>query len=244
MITETMLLRRLQRKLGSEIYDAFDTEWYMDILNEESLITFSTYYPFLIKNIVMTSSAAIPSVQPQTGNRAQYAIYKIPKENPDDTYIGIEWSYFASNGTEGSSYSGLNPMLTDALYQKVKSLLPIPPIRFIATFEAPDLCRVAPAPLAHLDFALTMQRVRRLSEVPIAMREYFLRLFEYDVKDSIFNEFKSARTSGVYNGIEINTYIDEYSSAANDRNELLEVFEGDYFKDPSRYEVITQFGVQ
>jgi hypothetical protein len=244
MIDETMLLRRLQRKLGSQIYSAFNPEWFMDICNEESLITFSTYYPFLIKNIIVTIDYAIPSIQVQTGQQAQCAVYSIPKDNPDDMYLGIEWSYFPGNHNEGSSFSGLNPMLTDALYQKVRSYLPIPPIRYMAYFEPPNLCKVQPIPTVHQDFVLTMQRVRYLTEIPMGLREYFLKLFELDVKNSIFNEIKNARNTGVYNGIEVTTYIDEYSTAESERQEILDVFENDYYKNPERFETMMQFGVQ
>jgi hypothetical protein len=242
MLNETMLLRHLQRQLGSDIFGAFETDWYMDILNEETLITYSTYYPFLIKGIVIQQKDAIESWHPQTGQKAFYR-YKIPMENPDDRIIGIEWFYFAGNHNEGSTFSGLNPILTDALMQKVKSYMPIPAIRFMARFQPPDLCYVEPVPFVHQDFTLVVNRVRYLHEIPLTMRLYFLKLFTYDVKDAIYNEIKSARESGTYNGIEVNSYISDYSSANADRDALLEVFEADYFKNPERFETLMQFGV-
>lgn len=242
MITETMLLRKLHRSLGSDIYDAFDTDFYMDILNEETLITYSTYYPYQIKGVCMRKEYGMPSVHPQTGQRAMYR-YHIPKDSPDDVFIGIEWSYFPGNNNEGSTFSGLNPILTDAMYQKVRSYLPIPPIRYIAKFEPPDICVLDPIPMSHTDFTLIVNRVRKLHEIPLTMREYFMKLFVYDVKDAIYNEIKSARDSGVYNGIEVNSYISDYSSAASDRDTLLELFESDYALSPARIATIFEGGV-
>lgn len=241
MLNETMVLRRLQRSLGSDIYSAFDTQWYLDILEEETLITFSTYYPFQITGVAIRSEYGIPSIHPQTGQKAVYK-YKIPKESPDDVYIGIEWSYFPGNHNEGSTYSGMNPILTDAMYQNLRSYLPIPPLRFVAKFEPPDICVVDPIPLSHVDFTLIMNRVRKLHEIPLNFKEIFLKLFTYDVKDAIYNEIKSARDSGIYNGIEVNTYISDFSTASSDRDTLIELLEEKYAFEPARYATLMQFG--
>jgi len=241
MLTETILLRRLQRSLGSDIYGAFDTQWFIDILEEESLITFSTYYPFQVTGVAIRKEDGIPSLHPQTGQEAIYK-YRIPKETPTDEYIGIEWSYFPGNHNEGGTFSGLNPILTDAMYQNLRSYLPIPPLRFVAKFEPPDLCVVEPPPLVHVEFTLIMNRVRRLHEIPLNFKEIFLKLYTFDVKDAIYNEIKSARDSGTYNGIEINTYISDFSTAASDRDTLLELLEEKYAFEPSRYATMLQFG--
>jgi hypothetical protein len=72
-------------------------------------------------------------------------------------------------------------------------------------------------------------------EIPMGLQEYFMRLFTYDCKLAIYNEFPSARDSGTINGIEVNTSISDFNSASSDREALLEIFEGDYYTNPDRF---------
>ena len=48
-MNETLLLRRLQRRIGSKLYNCVDEQFFMDVLNEETLETFSSYYPKLVR---------------------------------------------------------------------------------------------------------------------------------------------------------------------------------------------------
>ena len=84
-----------------------------------------------------------------------------------------------------------------------------------------------------------MQRKVRLSEIPFGLQEYFKRLFVLDVKSAIYNEFPTARETGVLNGVEINTNISDFSDAESDRNSLLETFDGDWMTNPDRFEALT-----
>jgi hypothetical protein len=43
MLTETILFRKLRRGISSAIFDATDPDYFISILNEESLATYSTY---------------------------------------------------------------------------------------------------------------------------------------------------------------------------------------------------------
>lgn len=234
MLNETTLLRHLQRQLGSKLFDALDIDYFMDILNEETLITWSTYYPKLIRGVKITQACAIPTFDP-INNVQEYHKYKIPKFNPEDEYIGIEKFIFNGQGYE-QAYAGFNGPLADAAISKVRSLLPIPAVRWRAEFESPDFCDVYPYRRVHQDFVLIMQRKVRLSEIPSGLWELFKKLYVADVKIAIYNEFPAARDSGVLNGIEINTNISEFSNANSDRDTYIEKMDGDYYKNPDRFE--------
>lgn len=233
MFNETMLLRRLQRRIGSRLFSCVPVDYYIDVLNEETLETFSSYYPKLIKGVRITINDAIPTYDPQKGVE-EYHRYRIPKLNPEDEYIGIEQFLFNGQGYE-QAMVGFNPPLADACFGKIRSMMPIPAIRYTCSFEEPDFCLVTPYRRNHTDFVLTMQRKTRLNEIPNGLQEYFLRLFTLDCKIALYNEFPSARENGVINGIEVNTNLSDYSSAVSDREQLLDVFESDYQTNPERF---------
>jgi hypothetical protein len=237
---ETMLLRKLQRRIGSKLFQAVNTNFFMDILSEETLDTFSTYYPKLIKGIKINRACAIPTYDP-TNHIQQFHRYKIPKYAADIEYIGIERAIFQDQGFE-NVFTGLTPVLADAAFSKIRSLMPTPVISYTTTFEAPDFCIVSPYRANHNDFVLIMQRKIRLSEVPMGLQEYFTRLFALDCKLAIYNEFPAARDSGTINGVEVNTSISDFNNAASDREALLDIFGDDYYKNPERFDAMFSQG--
>lgn len=238
MVSETMLFRHLQRQLGSDIFKSLTIEYYRDILVDESLLTFSLYYPHMIQNISITKKDAIPSIHPQTNKEAIYK-YKIPIVDPDSPYIGIEMFYHPANHLQGN-LTGLNPVMTDMMYGKIASYLPTAVIRFTLTFEAPDILVIDPIQTQHQDFSVTMQRVKKLHEIPMYYIELFKNLFVADVKIAIYNELRNARDTTVFGGIEVNTYISEFSDAVSTREGIIEKMQADYYKDPARIRAITQ----
>jgi hypothetical protein len=233
---ETLVLRKLQRRIGSKIFGAIEIDFFIDILYEETIDTFSSYYPKLVKGIKITRQNAIPTYDP-VNHIQQFHRYKIPKYSDDIEYIGIEQCIMQDQGFE-NVFTGLNPPLLDAAFNKIRSLTPYPVISYTTTFEAPDFFIVSPYRANHTDFVLIMQRKIRLSEIAMGLQEYFMRLFTYDCKLAIYNEFPSARESGTINGIEVNTSISDFNGASSDREALLEVFEGDYYTNPDRMAAI------
>ena len=234
MLNETTLLRHLQRRIGTKLFNALDIDYFLEILNEETLVTWSSYYPKLIKGIKITEACAIPTFDP-INNVQEYHTYTIPKLNPGDEYIGIE-KYIFMGQHYGTIYAGFNGPLADAALSKVRSLQPIPDVKWSATFEAPNFVHVFPYRRNHQDFVLVMQRKIRLTEIDFGLQEYFKRLFVLDVKAAIYNDFPAARETGVLNGVEVNTTISDFSNAESDRNTLLETFDDDYYKNPDRFD--------
>jgi len=233
MLNESMLLRKLRRELGDDIFDALDPTWFIDILNEDTLLRFSLNYPFIVKGIMMQVSDAIPSRHPQKGTIATYK-YKIPNEMPDMPFIGIENFYFPGNFMK-DIYTGGAPFATDAMMGAIRSYIPNPQIRRTAIFEPPDIAVVDPIPMQHIPFSLDMQRVRKLNEFPLYYYDMIVTLFLLDIKWAIYNKFKNARDSATLGGVEVNTFISEYSNANDERNTFLEKIDKDYFKNPERY---------
>lgn len=240
VFNETYLLRQLQYALGSKLYNCFEPEYFIDILNSTTLVLYSTYFPKLIRGVRITRDCAIPTIDPKTG-MTNYYRYKIPKFDPNDEYIGIERWIFNGQGYEQTA-AGMGGIAADAVYSKIRSMLPIPPVRWRATFEAPDFCEVFPYRTAHDDFVLVMQRLVRLTEIPSGLWESVKKLFICDVKLAIYNEFPAARNSGVLNGVEIDTNISEFSGEESKRDEIIEIFNREWARNPDRFESLNIAG--
>ena len=239
MLNESMLFRGLRRELGEDIFDALDPDWILDILNEKTILQFSILYPYIVRGVEIKQEHGIPSRHPQSGAIATYK-YKIPNETPDLGIIGIENFYFAQN-FGNDRYTGLAPLATDTMIGKLRSYLPTPQIRRSARFEPPDIVVVDPIPIYHQDFSIDVQRVRRLNEFPLYYYEFIEELFYLDVKWAIYNKYKNARDNVTLGGVEVQTFISDYSSARDDRKELMDKFNKDYYKNPERFASFMQF---
>jgi hypothetical protein len=241
MLNETTLLNHLKRRIGSKLFECIDPNEYITVLKEESLMSWSTYYPKIIKGIKVTEANAIPTYDPQN-NLQEYHRYRIPKFNPEDEYIGIE-SYTFIGQYWDQVNTGFGAPLADALWGKVRSLQPVPTVRWSCEFEAPDFVEVYPYRRTHLNFVLNMQRLTRLSEIPAGLQDTFKKLFVLDVKSYIYHEYPAARENGVINGIEIQTDINDFSSAEQDREQLCKDELGnDWFLEPSRFATLNRQG--
>lgn len=235
MLNETFLLENLRIALGSKLFECIEPKWYINILNIKTKYLWSQYYPKLVKGIKITQACAIPTFDP-ANNIQEFHRYIIPKYNMEDEYIGIEKFYFNGQGYD-QVYSGFNSPMADAAMAKIRSLQPIPTVRWRCEFEAPNFCEVYPYRRNHLDFVLTMQRLIRLPEIQMGYHEHFINLFIADVKKAIYKEFPAARESGVLNGVEINADISNFDSEGDsERKEVISELKEDYFLDPSRFE--------
>lgn len=239
MLNETFLLNNLRLALGSKLFEALPPEYYINILHIKTLYLWSSYYPSLVKGIRIKQENAVPTFDPINGVQ-EFHKYIIPKlDNSDDCeYIGIEAYYFPGQNYS-QIYTGFSSPLADAALGKIRALQPTSGVIYRAEFEAPNFCEVYPYRRSHIDFTLTMQRMKRLSEIDFGYHEIFIRLFIADVKDAIYHEFPAARENGVLNGVEINTDISSFSNAESDRKDIIDELKNDYYLDPSRFEAMT-----
>lgn len=238
-MNETTALQRLKYELGDDLINAMDPQWLIGILNNKTLLTFSIFYPFIVKGILVRIENAILSRHPQTGDIALYK-YIIKNESEDLPFIGIENFYFPGNFT-GDRMNAMAPPMVASMMSSVTSILNTPQIRFAVTFEPPNIAIVDPIPRLHRDFTLNMQRVRRLNEFPLYYYDLIMDLFICDVKHAIYMRYKNLRDGATIAGIDIQTYISDFSSAADDRKSLIELYRKDYYKNPERFESFLQF---
>ena len=244
MINETMIMAHLRHAIGDVLLDVMQPKYFLNIINDITLLTWSEFFPFIVHGICMRKNDAIAAVHPQTNVMLRSFLYKIPKEYPDIEYIGLEEFMYPgniANNQVSSNLPALNGVL-DLVRPNLPSAQYYNIIRYSAFFTPPDILQINPPPMTHLDFTINMQRKPRIFEIPMYYRRYFLELCEYDCKLALWAKFRNLREGATYQGLEINTaFISELGEAKGERKELLELLYKNSFKDPTRYSSVMQF---
>jgi hypothetical protein len=236
MITTSAVMNELRREIGEDIVDVMPMKYFLDIIEDKTLITWSTYYPYIIRGVVITSKEGIPKQHPQTGRMLTYT-YKIPKSDPTHEYINIQQAFYPGNNSYNQSQSSLP--LMNSIQQMAMKTLPSANffniVRYSVLFVPPDICYIDPIPMSHIDFSLNMQRKAKLYEIPMYYRELFMNLAVCDCKLALYNKFKNLKDGATFQGLEISTSISDFGDAKSERKELLDMFRKDYMKDPNQF---------
>jgi len=239
MVNETMVLRRINRDIGDDIFQSVQLSWIKHIIDDETLYTFSEYYPKAVDNIYIDKSMAIPESDPRSG-RTVYWHYKLP--NPDQrVFIGIETTFHPMSD-QGSPYfyQGAQSPIVSAMAQKLSSAFP-GGMTFTARLDGPEVIAKDPSTSQHMDFIVNATAVRRLVEIPKYYRTPFLELAVCDVKLAIYNKHRVLRDEQTLGGTSVDLKISEFGDAAQERKDLLEKFESDYYKDPERIRSVLRY---
>lgn len=246
MVTMNLLYFHLKDELGEVIYNTQRPSFYEDILHKKTLLYWSTMFPKIVKGIQITQNNAIPIKHPQTGITCLSGMYKVPKFNPNDEYINYEQVRYNGNLVMNQASSSL-PVMNGMLNQ-VSSMLPnsqyFGVVRYSFDFIAPDILTIDPIPMKHLDFSLDMQRYVRLTEIPDYYFEDFKNLFLADCKISLYKKYLPIAKSSnpTYQGLEITTeIIADLAEGKDERKELIEKFEKNYWKDSHRYGSLLEY---
>lgn len=238
IITDRVVQSELEIELGEVLYRTVNPAFFRDIIDRKTLVTWSIYFPKIIKGILITQKDALTVKHPQTGVICRSFMYKVPKYNPEDEYIAYEQVFYPGNMVLNQASSSL-PVMNDLL-KMVSSNLPnnqfYGKVRFSFAFTPPDIIEISPVPSNHIDFSVNMQRKVRLNEVPIYYRDEFIALCVADCKYALYNKFKHLKNGTTYQGLEINTdLIADLNNGKDERKEIIEEFKKNYWKDPSRF---------
>lgn len=234
MLTDSSIMSTIKNNISPLIFEQFDTEFYMNIIHNESLMTYSSYYPMVLEGIPLSKENAIPEINPVTGKRAIFR-YKIPNRNPTlYTYIGIYDYYCPGNDVHGiyQHKGGQANFNTVTMIDQLMSLVPHVNNFYTVKFEFPDMVTVNPVPPENFKFVVSVNYKRNLSQIDFGHFEMFKNLVVADTKIAIYNLLPNLQNSGNFGGIEIETIISKWDSAKEDRNNVIEKMEADWFKDP------------
>lgn len=245
MISKSELIRKLKRELGSNLFRLVTEEKIYEILHDETLMTYSEFYPKLVR-ITITRDQAVP-FQDYNGKVWNNMYYKIPN-NPTPTGEfepeQFEWrdleNYYIAGNDSSDVYSGGNFMLNQ-FFLSASASMPHTRSYFIVSFEEPDTLIIDPPQQTHRNFTVVMQANRTLKTIPRNMQRTVQNLFVCDMKLYLYNEYQHDEGSQVYGGIEIQTKIDTFKEAESERDSIIQEMEKDWFKNPERFEVIALY---
>lgn len=238
MLDINSLIKRMKNRLPDPVFKAVDTDFFIDILMDETLTLYSTYYPKLVKGILVTGAMALKTVD-SAGKLNMSTKYAIPLIDDVYPYTGLATFNYPRNFTGGGTYS--NPGIIDAVSARVMSSMNIPDVRFTASFEAPNIIVIDPPPKVHMDYSISLYQMRRLEEVKTGYHETLKQLYECDCKIALYYKFYQLVDGGEYGGVTLKDFVSPFLDFESRRNDLIEVFEKDYFKDPDRHEEIFNY---
>lgn len=227
------LISRMKKRVPDAVFKAVDTEFWIDCLMEETLPTYSSYYPAVVKGICVNSAMSIKSIdnQGRVSNCNRYAIPMVESIYP---FTGISTFHYPRNFIGGGTYS--HNGIVDALTSKVVSATSTVDVRYVGVFEAPNIVIINPAPRIHMDFTVSMYRMRKLEEVNNGLHELFKKLYEADCKIALYYKFFTVSEGGAYSGIEIKDYVASFLEYEEKRTSILEEMDTDYYKSFERVE--------
>ena len=124
------------------------------------------------------------------------------------------------------------------MFLSARSAMPHSRTYYMVSFQEPDLLIVDPPQQIHRDFSVTMQADRTLKTIPRNMERFFEDYFIAQMKFAIFQDLKYEDGTQTYAGVEIDTKISDFSNANSEIQEIEDMFEKDYYKNPQRFQTI------
>ena len=220
-LTCTDVLRYIHRMLGTSLQEIELTDdEIMRVVFQESLPTFSKYFPYRFK-IPLKSSDSIGG--------GYTNVYKLTN-NDRLEIIGVSRVWLDNMNQFGGS---LLPVVNDPFEtQFLQDLLSktITPTTF--EYEAPDLLTIRPKILSLGSALVEVKTIhpKHLRTVPMNMRDQFLRLALDDVLISLYplrHRFESYTT--VYGSLQ--PFFEQVDNAAADKAELIDSWKENLLKD-------------
>jgi len=232
MLSANDLIQRMKKRLPPPVFKAVDTDFFIDILMSETLSLYSQYFPKLVEGIVINTGMSIEIVD-STGFMNSSTKYAVPMLDDDWPYTGVAVFNYFRNFDTGGTYS--NPGAVDAFASRIMGSMNAPAIRYTPSFEGPNIIEISPPPRVHIDYTVSMYKLRKLSEVKNGYAEIFKRLFEADVKIALYYKFYTLTEGGSFGGIELKDYVGSFLDYESKRDDIIEEFEKTYWKDPDRH---------
>jgi len=225
-LNPTVVLRHIERKLGASHHQLeLSQEDIIQTVIDESLLTFSNYFPHFVKIEVNPEEDLVEG--------HNNGVYHLKTEHQ---VLGIS-KIFHNNTESGlpniSSYYG-NPF--DRQIQADMMSLVENPILF--EYHAPNIFEVYPKSMYWRQFLVQCRVVHpaHMATIPLSMRDEFLKLALYDVQESLLkirHHFSNINTT--FGNIEL--FMQDLEEASQKRQELLELWRGNFAKSSKRKKI-------
>jgi hypothetical protein len=219
-VTPTMVLRYINRNLGALLQELeLSNEEMMRVVFQESLPTYSKYYPYKYRLTVGNSSFVPGSLN----------TYQIPNEDQLEI-IGIHKVFISNMAQFGSTMIPLsyNPFETQIFNDYVS--MTVTPVTW--QYLPPNQVTVFPKIVNYQEAILEVKAIhpKHMKTIPMNMRDEFLRLCLLDILVSMYplrHRFESFTTP--YGTMQ--PFMEMVDRATDDRKELLEKWNLLFLKD-------------
>ncbi len=221
---------------------------FTEILNDEALLTFSKYYPTIIRNIRIDEKMRFDVLDMSGNELKQEQYYQIPvRKNLNGDPIRImDLVNYVHPYNDMSQQNGLyNRSILGSLNRDVMSAYPHNNSQIVIKFQQPNIIVVETPYNRHINlmnmpFFIDVHYACTLEEIP---DQYFIRYFmSFAIemtKQVIYDMFKTSRDSHVFAGIEVNSFISEFSDAESKVNDWEDRFKRDWDTNPERFTDLT-----
>ncbi len=210
-LTGTQVLRYINRMLGAVVQELdLSEEEMMRVVFQETLPTFSKFYPYKYRLLVNESEFVQGSLN----------TYRIPNEDRLEI-IGVHKVFLRNMTQFGSTMIPLsyNPFETQIFNDFVS--MTVTPVTW--TYIPPGELTIFPKIVNYLSALVEVKAIhpRHLKTVPMNMRDEFLKLCLLDVLQSLYPLRKRFENFSTPFG-SIQPFMEMVESAKADRDELLE----------------------
>ena len=225
-INPTTVLRHVHMKLGTAYRPIpLSDEDILEIINQETLYTFSNFYPYLYTFTFDGAENVIP------GDMGKY---RIPIENKGLEILGISKLWRSEGYYTGQLYPNYctNNFFELQVATDFSSAVQVPDT---FRFYEPNIVEIFPKSRINYQLMVELKCIhpQHFGTIPLSLREEFLKLCVLDIKIALWNILKNYDQLNTAFGT-INLRIEDYENAETERRELLELWRSQYFKEPNR----------
>lgn len=228
-LNTTYLLRHIKRMLGATHRPLpIEDEEILEIVKQETLFTFSKYYPFQF-NIRVTPNDRVP------GENGVYfidgqgleilGVSKVFRSEPTDYGFG---DYYYASQSIMSPYQAMQMQVNN-------DLMSISQVPYTFNFIPPNRVELFPKNIIDEHMVITVKAIHpdHLGTIPLSFREEFFQLALLDVKISLWHILK--HYSGLSTAVgSFDLKIEDFEAAESERKDLLEKFDTMYMKEANR----------
>lgn len=230
-VNPTSLLRHIKMMLGApyKVLPISDED-ILNIVFEETLYTYSSYYPYFTDIVINGDKDRVPGDE----NMGIYYLDNNVQFGDDLEIMGVARVL----RKDGYYTTSLYPVYRESDFidiQLATDLSSATQVPDTFKFLEPNKIEIFPKSRTNYSFQVRVKCVhpRHLGTIPLSMREYFFKLATLDVKIALFYMLKNYdQLNTPYGNIDLK--IEDYEQAVQEREELLQLFKANYWKESNR----------
>lgn len=219
------LLNKAKRRLGvKSMILPFEDDELLDILYEETLPTFSIYFPRYFRYIVNIDNLRKADNVNDISRRYFLNLDELKNiqiiDIEDITPVELPLEYYYAPGSSGGSLDAFGMMADMHAESVIESMLHIPAI---CKFEPPNVLLIdnfSYSNRGQMELKLLIVHAKDLSTIQYAQRDMLFELFKLDLQIALYAELKHYDKIDTTFG-QIDLKIDDWSDAENKRDELV-----------------------